>query len=40
VAWLRLHLHLDARSRGYFERYREDAEAHGASTSSLDAAIA
>lgn len=39
VVWLGLRLDLDARTHGYFERHRDDAQARGASTSSLDEAI-
>ncbi|MGB5834022.1 MAG: hypothetical protein WBG92_18835, partial [Thiohalocapsa sp.] len=39
VAWLGLRLDFDARARSYFERHRDEAQAHGASTTSLDQAI-
>lgn len=39
VAWLGLRLELDAKTRGYFERYRRETQEAGASTQSLDEAI-
>jgi len=39
VAWLGVRVPLDAKSRGYFERHRGDAQARGSSTASPDEAI-